>query len=86
MTISLQGCVFGVLILAGVVNYFARNPHRQEHLEPSLAGQVAVVTDGGAGIGRGIAIALAEVGAKVYVLGRAGEMALELHVRYIHGV
>lgn len=39
----------------------------------SLAGKVAVVTGGGRGIGRGIAIALAKYGAKVVVTARSAD-------------
>lgn len=42
-----------------------------------LAGKVAVVTGGGTGIGQGAAIALAEAGAKVMVLGRRQELLNE---------
>lgn len=41
----------------------------------SLAGRVAVVTGGGAGIGRGIAAGLASFGAKVSIWDRDGERA-----------
>jgi meso-butanediol dehydrogenase/(S,S)-butanediol dehydrogenase/diacetyl reductase len=39
----------------------------------NLEGRVAIVTGGGHGVGRGIAIALAEAGAKVVICGRTAE-------------
>jgi NAD(P)-dependent dehydrogenase (short-subunit alcohol dehydrogenase family) len=64
----------------------------------SLSGKVAVVTGGSRGIGRGIAFALADHGATVYVTGRTvtpgshalpgtvGETAAEIDRRGGHGV
>ena len=48
-----------------------RNSHLAMSLSLSLAGKVVCVTGGSRGIGRGIALGLAEHGATVYVTGRS---------------
>jgi NAD(P)-dependent dehydrogenase (short-subunit alcohol dehydrogenase family) len=51
----------------------------------SLAGQTAVVTGGGRGIGRGISLALAEAGANLVISGRTAE-TLESTAKEIAGL
>jgi len=63
----------------------ARGPARRASTLPSLAGRAAVVGGGTSGIGRGIALRLAELGARVTVLGRdaarGAAVAAELRAR-----
>eukprot|EP01125_Pyxidicula_operculata_P009185 TRINITY_DN3045_c0_g1_i1.p1 TRINITY_DN3045_c0_g1~~TRINITY_DN3045_c0_g1_i1.p1 ORF type:complete len:646 (+),score=176.75 TRINITY_DN3045_c0_g1_i1:52-1989(+) len=47
-----------------------------------LSGKVAVITGGGTGIGRGIALRYASAGAKVYILGRRPEPLNEVVEKY----
>ena len=49
-----------------------------EYVAPELGGQVAVVTGASRGAGRGIAIALGQCGATVYVTGRSAEGAVHV--------
>jgi NAD(P)-dependent dehydrogenase (short-subunit alcohol dehydrogenase family) len=58
---------------------------RDTDREIDLGGQVAIVTGGGRGIGRAIAIALAKAGAAVAVVARTGEQLAET-VALIEGV
>lgn len=44
--------------------------NRQKHSEMALVGKVAVITGGGSGIGRSVALALAHQGSKVVICGR----------------
>jgi len=63
-------CEFLVLLLAGAAFYISRHCVSPANLEPSLAGQVAIVTGASRGIGKGLAVGLGEAGALVYVTGR----------------
>lgn len=59
-----------VVILAAVVFQLSRPRFSVSDLEPSLVGQVAIVTGASRGIGKGFAVGLGEAKATVYVTAR----------------
>lgn len=61
--------IFGLIAVAAAV-WWANSSCK---LVPDLSGRIAVVTGGSRGLGRGIAMGLAEAGATVYITGRTQE-------------